>query len=58
MTTVEAAEFLGLHAQTLRAWARDPDGKGPRAVRVSANRTRYRRRDLEAFVEERTGSVA
>ena len=48
--TAEAAQILGVSPNTLRAWARD--GKIP-VRRNPANGYRmFRRRDLEAFLEE------
>ena len=51
LTRKEAAEFLGLRYQTLAAWAMT--GKHLPVVRVGRS-VRYKRSDLEAFVERQT----
>lgn len=45
----EGAAYLGNRAvQTLRNWR--AKGIGPRFVKIGARMVRYRRRDLEAFI--------
>jgi excisionase family DNA binding protein len=50
LTEEEAAEYLRLTPRALQAWRYQ--GKGPRFVRISRRAIRYRRDDLEEFVEE------
>jgi excisionase family DNA binding protein len=49
LTVREAAEFLGVPAQTLYAWR--TAGKGPRAVKVGRH-LRYRPEALGAWLEQ------
>ncbi len=49
MTREEAAEFLGLKAQTLANWT-CKGRSGPKAIRVGSRAIRYRRCDLEAYL--------
>lgn len=51
LSTSEAAQRLNVHEQTLRTWVRK--GEGPRAIRLSANRVKYRVSDLDAFIESK-----
>lgn len=48
---IEAAAFLGYSVRALQNWR--VRGGGPRFVKVSARSVRYRRRDLNAWVESR-----
>ena len=50
----EAANFLGYSVRALQNWR--VRGGGPRFVKVSGRSVRYRRRDLIAWIEERTCS--
>ena len=50
MTTDEAASFLAVKADTLAIWRHR--GTGPKYHKVGAS-VRYRKSDLEAFLEER-----
>ena len=47
LTSREAASRLGLTEQTLREWR--VRGRGPRFVRISRTRVRYRPQDLGDF---------
>lgn len=47
----DAAEFLGYTVRALQNWRLR--GGGPQFVKVSARSIRYRRRDLNAWVEAR-----
>lgn len=49
--TMQAAEYLGLHARTLDNWR--SQGRGPRYIRVG-RRIVYRISDLEAYLDDRT----
>lgn len=50
LTEVEAAAILGARVQTLRNWRWK--GEGPRFVKVGARMVRYRRGDLDAFIDQ------
>ncbi|MCX5653264.1 MAG: helix-turn-helix domain-containing protein [Planctomycetota bacterium] len=57
LTRAEAAEYLGLAAQTLAVWA-STQRYALRYVKVGRN-VRYRKADLDRFLEARTvGAVA
>lgn len=51
LTEREAATLLGFKPAALQAWRLR--GDGPPYVKISARAVRYRREDLEAFVQER-----
>jgi predicted DNA-binding transcriptional regulator AlpA len=51
LTTRQAAEYLNYEIRTLEAWRFR--GGGPRFVRVSPKSVRYRKADLEVWIEER-----
>ena len=50
----KAAEFLSYSVRALQNWR--VRGGGPRFVKVSARSIRYRRRDLNRWIEERIRS--
>lgn len=50
----EAAQFLGYTVRALQNWR--VRGGGPRFVKVSSRSIRYRRRDLNAWIEARLRS--
>jgi predicted DNA-binding transcriptional regulator AlpA len=52
MTSPDAAHYLTLAPQTLRAWR--VTGKGPRYHRIGGNRVVYRRADLDEWLAGRT----
>lgn len=54
MNEQEAAEFLSYTQRALQNWR--VRGGGPKYIKVSARSIRYRRRDLIAWVDERTYS--
>lgn len=51
LTEKEAAKILGFSIRTLQKWR--VSGNGPKYIRCSARAIRYRRRDLDAFIEDR-----
>ena len=51
LTEKETAKILGFSIRTLQKWR--SNGGGPRFVRVSARAIRYRREDLEQWIEDR-----
>ncbi len=51
LTETEAAKLLGFSIRTLQKWRMS--GDGPKFVRMSARAIRYRRQDLDAFIEAR-----
>jgi len=52
MTEIEAADVLCYSVRALQNWRHR--GGGPLFVKVSARSIRYRKRDLLAWIEERT----
>lgn len=55
LSTLEAAAFLGLKPQTLRKWRWE--GDSPPYIRLgkgTRSRPKYRREDLEKWLQERT----
>lgn len=52
LDTAAAAAVLGVRPQTLAEWR--TNGRGPRFIRVSARRIRYRRTDLDAWLDAQT----
>ena len=55
LSTAQAAAYLGRRPQTLRKWRLT--GEGPPYIRLGDSpqaRVAYRRKDLEAWLEERT----
>ena len=55
LTTEEAAEYLQVHVNTLRRWARD--GVIPAAKLGNRGGFRFRRDDLDRFLESRRQGV-
>ncbi len=49
LTETEAADLLRVAVQTLRNWRWR--GQGPRALKIGLRMVRYRRADIEAFIE-------
>lgn len=57
MTEKQAANFLSLTPRTLQAWRYR--GDGPQFIRISRRCIRYRRCDLDQWLEQRlTGSTS
>lgn len=54
MTTKEVAHMLGLTVNTLEKY-RCYDGKGPKYIQISKRAIRYRKSDVDAYLEERSG---
>jgi excisionase family DNA binding protein len=51
MRTPEAAEYLGVHIETMRRWARE--GAIPAAKLGNRGGFRFKREDLDRFLERR-----
>ncbi len=56
LTTEAAAEYLQVHVNTMRRWGRT--GVIPAAKLGNRGGFRFRREDLDRFLEERRGSSA
>jgi len=50
----QAARFLNFTPRCLQAWRQR--GGGPKYVRISSRAVRYRRQDLDSWIEERLKS--
>jgi predicted DNA-binding transcriptional regulator AlpA len=58
LTTREAAAVLGIQAQTLHAWRAARRESQPAYVRIGSRAVKYRRADLEAYINRNTvGSI-
>ncbi len=55
LTTEEAAEYLQVHVETMRRWARTK--VIPAAKLGNRGGFRFRREDLDGFLEERRGGL-
>lgn len=51
LTPRQAAHYLGISDSALRLWR--SEGKGPRFFRAGEKLIRYRRADLDAWIESR-----
>jgi excisionase family DNA binding protein len=51
LTPVKAARYLGISEASLRLWR--SEGKGPRHFRAGEKLVRYRRADLDSWIEAR-----
>lgn len=51
LTEVKAARYLGISGAALRLWR--SEGRGPRHFKAGEKLVRYRRIDLDAWIEER-----
>lgn len=56
LNEIEAAALLNVAAKTLSNWR--TRGEGPRTIKIGARLVRYRRGDLDAFIEAGTASKA
>ena len=55
-TSKQAAKYLGISEGALRLWR--AEGKGPRYFRAGEKLVRYRRSDLDAWIEARLSAPA
>lgn len=55
LTRKQAAKYLGISEATLRLWS--TDGKGPRHFKAGEKLVRYRRTDLDSWIEERLSAT-
>ncbi len=51
LTPIQAAKYLGISEAVLRLWR--SEGKGPRHFKAGEKLVRYRRADLDQWIEER-----
>ena len=56
LTPVQAARYLGISKDVLRLWR--SQGKGPCHFRAGEKLIRYRRNDLDAWIEARLSAPA
>jgi predicted DNA-binding transcriptional regulator AlpA len=56
LTPVKAAKYLGISEAVLRLWR--SEGKGPRHFKAGEKLIRYRRSDLDLWIEERLSAPA
>jgi len=56
MSTAEVAEYIGVHENTVR-WYRH-QGIGPRSIKLSQRRIRYRPEDVESWLDSKLEGVA
>lgn len=51
LTSIQAAKYLGISEAVLRLWR--SEGKGPRFFKAGEKLVRYRRADVDAWIESR-----
>jgi excisionase family DNA binding protein len=51
LTPIQAAKYLGISEAVLRLWR--SEGKGPRHFKAGEKLIRYRRADLDSWIEAR-----
>ena len=56
LTPLKAAKYLGISEAVLRLWR--SEGKGPRYFRAGEKLVRYRRTDLDSWIEARLSAPA
>jgi excisionase family DNA binding protein len=56
LNPVKAAKYMGVSEATLRLWR--SEGKGPQYFRAGDKLVRYRRADLDAWIESRLSQPA
>ena len=54
LTETEAAKLIGFSIRTVQKWRMQ--GRGPKFVKVSSRAIRYRREDVDAWIESRLRS--
>lgn len=55
LTPLKAAKYLGISEASMRLWR--SEGRGPRYFRAGEKLIRYRRADLDSWVEARLSSA-
>ena len=55
LTTIKAARYLGVSEASLRLWR--SEGRGPRFFKAGEKLIRYRRADLDSWIESRLVSA-
>lgn len=56
LTPRQASRYIGVSEAALRLWR--PDGKGPRYFKAGVKLIRYRKADLDAWIEARLSAPA
>ena len=56
LTPIQAAKYLGVSEPALRLWR--SEGRGPRHFKAGEKLIRYRRADLDAWIEARLSTPA
>ena len=56
LTPQQAAKYMGISEAVLRLWR--SEGKGPRYFRAGEKLVRYRRADLDSWIEARLSAPA
>jgi excisionase family DNA binding protein len=56
LTPIQAAKYIGLSEAALRLWR--SQGRGPRHFKAGEKLVRYRRADLDAWIEARLSAPA
>jgi excisionase family DNA binding protein len=56
LTPIQAAKYLGISEAVLRLWR--SVGKGPRHFKAGVKLVRYRRADLDSWIEARLSAPA
>jgi excisionase family DNA binding protein len=56
LTPQQAAKYLGISEASLRLWR--SESKGPRYFRAGEKLVRYRRADLDSWIEDRLSAPA
>lgn len=56
LTPLKAAKYLGISESVLRLWR--SEGRGPRFFRAGEKLVRYRKVDLDQWIEERLSAPA
>jgi len=56
LTPIKAARYLGISEASLRLWR--SEGRGPRFFKAGEKLIRYRRADLDVWIEERLSTPA